>query len=72
MRKHICEPGEDIGLTTYQLAARWGVTPGHLRNRRVGGRAPAFFKVGKSVRYRMSDVLKFEAATLRTSTTETP
>lgn len=51
-------------LATSQLAERWGCSPGHLKNLRCAGRGPAYVRLGSNVRYRMSDVLAFEAANL--------
>ena len=56
-------------LTTAELAARWNLTEGHLRNRRVAGRAPPFFADGGVIRYSISDIEKHEADHTVTSTT---
>ena len=55
--------------TTAELAARWNVTEGHLRNRRVAGRAPRYFSDGGVIRYRITDIEKHEADHTVTSTT---
>lgn len=47
-------------LTSKQLAERWGIREGTLRNWRYLGEGPAFMKVGRSIRYRMADVLYHE------------
>ena len=47
-------------LTTEQLAARWGMSPGTLRNWRVWKQGPRFIRIGRSVRYRLYDVKKWE------------
>ena len=47
-------------LTSRQLADRWGIKEGTLRNWRYIGEGPAFMKVGRSIRYRMANVLYYE------------
>jgi hypothetical protein len=47
-------------LTEQQLAARWSIAPKTLRNARVEGRLLGFVKIGRSVRYRLSEVIAFE------------
>ena len=56
-------------LTEQQLAARWQVSPKTLRNARVSGRLLSFVKIGRSVRYRLSDVIAFEERNSVRSTT---
>jgi len=41
-----------------------------LRNWRVRGEGPKFLKIGRLVRYRLSDVLAWEEASLRSSTSD--
>ena len=55
-------------LTDLELARRWGISPKTLRNKRVSGSSVAYVQLGGSVRYRLSDVLAFEAAHTRNST----
>jgi hypothetical protein len=51
-----------VMLTTKQLAERWGVSAGALANDRFLGRSPVpYVKIGERVRYRLEDVLEFEA-----------
>jgi len=54
------------------LAARWKLSVKTLRNARVTGANPAipFIKIGRSVRYRLSDVEEFEASNTRKSTSD--
>jgi Helix-turn-helix domain len=52
--------GDETFLTDEELATRWAVSPKTLRNARVSGRLIGFVKIGRSVRYRMSDVIAFE------------
>lgn len=59
-------------LDENDLAARWKVSVKTLRNARVtGARSPIpFVKIGRSVRYRLSDIETYEAANTRTSTSD--
>jgi predicted DNA-binding transcriptional regulator AlpA len=50
-----------VMLSTAQLARRWDVSPGTLRNWRVAGKGPKWIKIGNLVRYRLSEVQKWEA-----------
>lgn len=47
-------------LTERDLAGRWGMSPGALSNQRGSGRGVPFVRVGRLIRYRLSDVLAFE------------
>jgi hypothetical protein len=47
-------------LTEQQLAARWQVSPKTLRNARVAGRLGGHVKIGRSVRYRLSEIIAYE------------
>ncbi len=52
-----------VFLTEAELAARWGLAPATLANRRWRRQGPPFVKLnGRTVRYRLSDVLAAEAA----------
>jgi hypothetical protein len=51
---------DETFLTDEQLAARWSIAPKTLRNARVEGRLLGFVKIGRSVRYRLSEVIAFE------------
>ena len=53
-----------------QLAERWGTSPKTLRNQRVSGSPVPFVRIGRLVRYRLSDVLAYEASQTRRSTSE--
>lgn len=48
--------GPDDHLTDVHLARVLGMSPGTLRNLRSQGGGPVFTKIGRSVRYRWSDV----------------
>ncbi|MBX9453298.1 MAG: helix-turn-helix domain-containing protein [Mesorhizobium sp.] len=52
------------------LARRWSISLKTLRNWRVSGYGPAFRKIGRSVRYAMSDIQQFETDKRRLSTSD--
>lgn len=54
---------EEIFIDDRALAARWGCSPKTLRNQRSLGKGCRFTRLGRLVRYRLSDVLAFEAGT---------
>jgi hypothetical protein len=60
--------GAETFLTEMELAARWHVSPKTLRNARVAGRLIGFVKIGRIVRYRLSDVIAYEARNSAEST----
>ena len=47
-------------LTTDELAARWGMSSGTLRNWRVFKRGPRFIRIGRTVRYKLAEVKRWE------------
>jgi hypothetical protein len=49
-------------LSDRQLAERWNCSPRTLRNLRCLQKGVDFVRLGRLVRYRLSDVLSFEAA----------
>lgn len=56
---------EDRLLTSQQLSARWNRPVSSLANDRSARRGPQFIKLGPgSIRYRLSDVLAFESASI--------
>jgi hypothetical protein len=61
----------EIFLTERQLAERHQRSPKTLRNDRVRGAYIPFVKIGHHIRYRLSDVLAYEAAHHVTSTSAT-
>lgn len=68
------DPVLDSGLPRLnerQLAERWGVSVRTLQAARVKGSGVPFVRIGRSVRYRLEDVLAYEQARLRTNTSET-
>jgi hypothetical protein len=58
----------EVFLTEQQLAARHQRSVKTLRNDRVSGGYIPFLKIGRSVRSRLSDVIRYEEANLLTST----
>lgn len=62
--------GIDLLLQERELAARWNVSVRTLQNRRVQGCSLPFLKLGRSVRYRLSDVVAYEESVRRHSTSE--
>jgi len=61
---------QEMFLTETQLAARHQRSVKTLRNARVSGGYVPFVKIGRNVRYRLSDVLAFEQAALKRSTSD--
>lgn len=55
-------------LTEHQLAAHWNISIKTLQAQRWKGCGITFIKIGRSVRYRISDVAAFEQQNMRTST----
>lgn len=49
------------------LAGRWGMSVKHIRTLRYGGVGPKVTYFGRSVRYRLRDIVKFEGANAFTS-----
>lgn len=54
----------DEYLTQTALSRRWKVSPRTLERWRWSGVGPRFIKIGGSVRYRLEDVLAYEAGRL--------
>ncbi len=68
LQVHYVQPS--MFLTDQQLADRWGISAKTLRNARVAGSYIPFVRIGRLIRYRLSDVESYEAAQTRQSTTE--
>jgi hypothetical protein len=62
--------GQEMFLTEAQLAARHQRSVKTLRNARVSGGYIPYVKIGRNVRYRLSDLLAFEQAALKRSTSD--
>ena len=60
----------DTLLTTAEVAERLRVSQSFLAKARVTGVGPRFIKVGRSCRYRISDLESYERSRARTSTSE--
>jgi hypothetical protein len=63
---------EEIFLTEKQLASRHQLSVKTLRNARVTGSYIRFVRLGRTVRYRLSDVIAYEEANLVRSTSDRP
>jgi predicted DNA-binding transcriptional regulator AlpA len=46
-------------LTEFDVAAMTGISLSTLRNNRCVGKPPVYYKIGKSVRYKESEILSF-------------
>ena len=60
----------DSLIDTKQLSQRLGYSQVSLARLRTEGRGPKFFKIGRSVKYRWSDVEEWLAGCERQSTSE--
>ena len=60
----------DALLTTAEVADRLRVSTSFLAKARVTGLGPIFIKVGRSCRYRLSDLENYERIRARTSTSQ--
>jgi hypothetical protein len=49
-------------LNQIELSKRWGVSERTLEAWRWRGRGPKFIRIGKGIRYRVEDILQFEAS----------
>ena len=58
-------------LDTVGVADRLGVTPQTLRRKRLTGDGPPYYKVGRSVRYSLTDLETWLSARRISSTSET-
>jgi hypothetical protein len=59
-----------VHLTETQLAERWQISVRTLQAARVKGTGVPFVRIGRAVRYRMDEVLAYEEAQRRISTSE--
>lgn len=57
-------------LNQAELAGRWLISEATLERWRSEGIGPVYLKLNGHVRYRLSDVIAFEHASLRRSTSE--
>jgi hypothetical protein len=63
---------DEIFLTEKQLASRHQLSVKTLRNARVTGSYIRFVRLGRTVRYRLSDIVAYEEANLVHSTSNRP
>ena len=56
--------------TERELAIRWAVSPKMLQKARLNGEGVRFHKIGSNVRYAVADVLAYERAQTRSSTSD--
>jgi hypothetical protein len=61
---------DEVFLTEKQLASRHQLSVKTLRNARVSGSYVCFVRLGRTVRYRLSDVVAYEEANLARSTSD--
>lgn len=64
------DASSDVLLDERSLATRWAISIRTLQNQRLAGRGIVFVKIGRSVRYRLSDIVAFESHRCRSSTSE--
>ena len=57
-------------ITTAELERRTGIDASTWAKRRLSGDTPQYLKIGRSVRYRWSDVEEWLTRRARTSTSE--
>ncbi len=60
----------EVFLTQALVARRYQVSPATIERWRAESRGPAYLKLPGGVRYREQDLLEFEAACLRSGTTD--
>jgi hypothetical protein len=60
-----------IFITEKQLADRWNISVKAIQRWRVVGQGPKWMKFGSAVRYPLAEVEKVEAASIRSSTSQT-
>lgn len=64
---------ELLVVDTKGAAARLGLNPRTLENQRVRGEGPSFIRIGRTIRYRVTDLDAFvEARVARSTAQKTP
>jgi hypothetical protein len=58
----------DLLLCEKQLATRWGVSLKKIQKARYAGGGVDFIRLGRAIRYRLSDVIAFEEANRHSNT----
>ncbi|WP_417793258.1 helix-turn-helix transcriptional regulator [Terasakiella pusilla] len=66
----VAETQNDQFLTEKEFAERFGLAEATVRSWRVLGKGPKFLKIGRIVRYRLSDVLNWEETLVCSSTSQ--
>lgn len=61
------QTADNIFLTEQELADRWKITVSGLIQRRSAGTLP-FLKIGRAIRYRLSDIQEIENKGIRNAT----
>lgn len=64
------ETTKEVFLTERELAARQKRSVRTLQNQRISGDGVPFVKFGRSVRYRLCDIVAWEEGSLRNSTSQ--
>lgn len=59
-----------LHLSEIELGERWGVSPKTLQRWRSEGRGPKYLKLSKRVTYPMEEILSFEFASIKSSTSK--
>ncbi|WP_335337306.1 helix-turn-helix domain-containing protein [Celeribacter marinus] len=54
-------------LSTKLLSRRWNIAPRTLERWRAEGRGPQFVRIGRHVRYRLTDIIDFEVKNTQAS-----
>lgn len=57
-------------ITTKEASTLLGIKPNTLAIWRLQGKSPAYLKIGKNVRYELSEIERFLEASKRTSTSD--
>ena len=60
---------ENSLLSTKLLSRRWNIAPRTLERWRAEGRGPQFVRIGRHVRYRLTDIIDFEVTNTQPSST---
>lgn len=64
------EVRNEVYLTESQLASRWQLSVKTLQNARWRGSTLSFLRIGRAVRYRLSDIVEYERTHVRNSTSD--
>lgn len=64
------DPQEEVFLTESRLANRWDTSPKSLQKQRLDGTGVPYVKIGRLVRYPLTEIRAYEKENLRRSTSE--